>query len=172
MIRHKSRSWCQENRLVLQSGKSAVRLYCTVPTWSSSSDICMFPWPSVNYVSPIPKSGLDLHDLHELRSRFLLFIHDLLQSLRSSGVRLSISTVLLDALTMSAGCSVVLSYAIELPALSCVCAPTWLRNFSSHSLCGRHVDEYWIQKEVGVLTFDLLQNSDVQVLEATFCLRS
>lgn len=30
--------------------------------------------------------GLDLYDHQELRSRFLLFIHDLLQSLRSSGV--------------------------------------------------------------------------------------
>ena len=30
--------------------------------------------------------GLDLHDHQELRSKFLLFIHDLLQSLRSSGV--------------------------------------------------------------------------------------
>jgi len=61
-------------KLVLQSGKSAVRLYCTVPTWSSSSDTC-----------------LDLHDLHELQSRFLLLIHDLLQSLRSSGVVASYS---------------------------------------------------------------------------------
>ncbi|RDB28886.1 hypothetical protein Hypma_015522 [Hypsizygus marmoreus] len=59
-------------QLILQSGKSAVRLHCTVPTWSPASDIC-----------------LDLHDLNELRSRSLLFIHDLLQSLRSSGVSAS-----------------------------------------------------------------------------------
>ncbi|KAI0308205.1 hypothetical protein B0F90DRAFT_1621768, partial [Multifurca ochricompacta] len=45
---------------------------CTVPTWSSSSDIC-----------------IDLHDLHDLRSRSLHFIHDLVNSLRESGVRAS-----------------------------------------------------------------------------------
>lgn len=59
-------------QLILRSGKSAVRLHCSVPTWSSSSDIC-----------------LDLHDLNELRSRFLLFIHELLHSLRTSGVTAS-----------------------------------------------------------------------------------
>jgi len=31
-------------------------------------------------------TGLDLHDLHDLRSRILLFIHDLLESLRAAGV--------------------------------------------------------------------------------------
>lgn len=61
-------------QLILRSGNYAVRLHCAVPTWSSSSDIC-----------------LDLHDLHELRSRFLRFIHDLLQSLRSSGIVASYS---------------------------------------------------------------------------------
>ncbi|KAH7930969.1 hypothetical protein BV22DRAFT_1053552 [Leucogyrophana mollusca] len=55
-------------RLVGRSGGS-VRLHCTVPTWCSPSDTCS-----------------DLHDLHDLRSRFLLFIHDLLESLRSSGI--------------------------------------------------------------------------------------
>ncbi|KAF9459905.1 hypothetical protein BDZ94DRAFT_1198749 [Collybia nuda] len=59
-------------QLILRSGKSDVRLHCTVPTWSPSSDICV-----------------DLHDLHELRSRFLLYIHDLIRSLRSSGVAAS-----------------------------------------------------------------------------------
>ncbi|KAH7911210.1 hypothetical protein BJ138DRAFT_1172688 [Hygrophoropsis aurantiaca] len=53
--------------LVGRSGTS-VRLHCSVPTWCSS-DTCS-----------------DLHDLHDLRSRFLLFIHDLLESLRSSGI--------------------------------------------------------------------------------------
>lgn len=47
----------------------SVRLYCTVPTWAPSSDLC-----------------IDLHDLHDLRSRSLLFIHDLVESLRASGV--------------------------------------------------------------------------------------
>lgn len=31
--------------------------------------------------------GLDLHDLHSLRTKFLLFIHDLVRALQSSGVR-------------------------------------------------------------------------------------
>jgi hypothetical protein len=34
----------------------------------------------------LEKTGLDLHDLHDLRSRILLFIHNLLESLRSAGV--------------------------------------------------------------------------------------
>ncbi|THH21553.1 hypothetical protein EW146_g13 [Bondarzewia mesenterica] len=50
----------------------AIRLYCTVPTWAPSSDIC-----------------IDLHDLHDLRSRSLLFIHELVESLRASGVSAS-----------------------------------------------------------------------------------
>lgn len=54
-------------RLLSQTGRS-VRLHCSVPMWSSS-DIC-----------------LDLHDLHDLRSRILLFIHNLLESLRSAGI--------------------------------------------------------------------------------------
>jgi hypothetical protein len=32
-------------------------------------------------------AGIDLHDLHDLRSRSLHFIHDLVNSLRESGVR-------------------------------------------------------------------------------------
>src|ERR1700676_326631 len=31
----------------------------------------------------------DLHDLHDLRARFLVFIHSLLESLRASGVSLA-----------------------------------------------------------------------------------
>ncbi|KAF8168099.1 hypothetical protein B0H34DRAFT_684208 [Crassisporium funariophilum] len=61
-------------KLIVRSGKVAIRLHCTVPTWSCSTETC-----------------LDLHDLHELRSRFLLFIHELLQSLRSSGISASYS---------------------------------------------------------------------------------
>ncbi|KAG2366524.1 hypothetical protein BDR07DRAFT_1352277 [Suillus spraguei] len=55
-------------RLLSQTGRS-VRLHCSIPMWSSPSDIC-----------------LDLHDLHDLRSRILLFVHDLLESLRSAGI--------------------------------------------------------------------------------------
>ncbi|KAG2044858.1 hypothetical protein BDR03DRAFT_9998 [Suillus americanus] len=54
-------------RLLSQTGRS-VRLHCSVPMWSYPSDTC-----------------LDLHDLHDLRSRILLFVHDLLESLRSAG---------------------------------------------------------------------------------------
>jgi hypothetical protein len=32
-------------------------------------------------------AGIDLHDLHNLRSRSLHFIHDLVNALRESGVR-------------------------------------------------------------------------------------
>jgi hypothetical protein len=48
-------------------------------------------WNGVHYTSPriidtgIP--GIDLHDLNALRSRSLHFIHDLVNSLRESGVR-------------------------------------------------------------------------------------
>ncbi|KAJ7487597.1 hypothetical protein B0H11DRAFT_2230344 [Mycena galericulata] len=59
-------------QLIMRSHASDLRLACTVPTWSSSSDNC-----------------LDLHDLHQLRTKFLVFIHDLVQSLRSSGVAAS-----------------------------------------------------------------------------------
>ncbi|KAL0951190.1 hypothetical protein HGRIS_007918 [Hohenbuehelia grisea] len=59
--------------LVLRSHNSSIHLHCTVPTWCHSSSTCF-----------------DLHDLHERRSNFLVFIHDVLQSLRASGVSLSL----------------------------------------------------------------------------------
>ncbi|KAH9954429.1 hypothetical protein BC827DRAFT_1143838, partial [Russula dissimulans] len=59
-------------RLLASTHEDSVRLYCTVPTWSPSSEI-----------------GIDLHDLYTLRSRSLHFIHDLVNSLRESGVRAS-----------------------------------------------------------------------------------
>ncbi|KAF8216244.1 hypothetical protein K438DRAFT_1705306 [Mycena galopus ATCC 62051] len=59
-------------QLILRSHTSDLRLSCTVPTWSPSSDNC-----------------LDLHDLHQLRTKFLVFIHDLVQALRSSGIAAS-----------------------------------------------------------------------------------
>lgn len=34
--------------------------------------------------------GVDLYDLHNLRAKYLVFIHDLVQSLRSSGVSFGI----------------------------------------------------------------------------------
>ncbi|TRM66315.1 hypothetical protein BD626DRAFT_487396 [Schizophyllum amplum] len=54
---------------IVRTGYSSVRLQCMLPSWSGSSESCF-----------------DLHDLHKLRTRFLVFIHDLLQSLRASGV--------------------------------------------------------------------------------------
>ncbi|KAF9526484.1 hypothetical protein CPB83DRAFT_857891 [Crepidotus variabilis] len=60
--------------MIVGSGHAVVRLYCSVPTWSSATDTC-----------------LDLHDLHELKSKALLCVHDSLQSLRSSGVSASYS---------------------------------------------------------------------------------
>jgi len=59
-------------KLLTSKHEDSVRLYCTVPTWSPSSDIC-----------------IDLHDLYTLRSRSLHFIHDLVNSLRESGVKAS-----------------------------------------------------------------------------------
>ncbi|KAI0001617.1 hypothetical protein BJV77DRAFT_1057486 [Russula vinacea] len=61
-----------DGRLLTSTHEDSVRLYCTVPTWSPSSDIY-----------------LDLHDLNTLRSRSLHFIHDLVNSLRESGVSAS-----------------------------------------------------------------------------------
>jgi len=46
-----------------------VRLHCTIPTWCPASD-----------------TYDDLHDLHDLRARLLVFIHSLLESLRESGI--------------------------------------------------------------------------------------
>jgi len=54
---------------IIRTGNASVRLHCTLPTWC---DTCV-----------------DLHDLHDLRARFLLFIHDLLQSLRSCNISAS-----------------------------------------------------------------------------------
>ncbi|KAJ7103534.1 hypothetical protein B0H15DRAFT_812619 [Mycena belliarum] len=59
-------------QLVMSSHASELRLYCTVPTWNSSSDNC-----------------LDLQELHQLRTKFLVLIHDIVQALRSSGVAAS-----------------------------------------------------------------------------------
>jgi len=56
-------------KLIRRSGRS-VRLHCTVPTACSSSSTTCY----------------DLHDLHDLRSRSLLFVHNLVESLRASGI--------------------------------------------------------------------------------------
>ncbi|EIW64659.1 uncharacterized protein TRAVEDRAFT_139713 [Trametes versicolor FP-101664 SS1] len=55
-------------QLIRKSARS-VRLYCTIPTGCPSSASCA-----------------DLHDLHDLRSRSLLFVHNLVESLRASGI--------------------------------------------------------------------------------------
>jgi len=56
-------------KVLVQSGNSAVQLHCRIPTWSPESNLC-----------------LDLHDLNHLRSKSLMLIHDVVNSLRSSGI--------------------------------------------------------------------------------------
>ncbi|KAJ3790998.1 hypothetical protein GGU10DRAFT_339298 [Lentinula aff. detonsa] len=56
-------------QVLSQSGRSAVRLHCSIPTWDTESNLCV-----------------DLHDLNHLRSKSLVLIHDLVKSLRSSGI--------------------------------------------------------------------------------------
>lgn len=58
-------------KLISHSSRS-VRLYCMIPTDCSSSDL---------YV--------DLHDLNALRTRSLMFIHNLVEALRTAGVAAS-----------------------------------------------------------------------------------
>ncbi|KAJ3484058.1 hypothetical protein NLI96_g5893 [Meripilus lineatus] len=60
-------------KLISRSG-SRVRLHCTVPTFCPSSDHHLYR---------------DLHDLQALRTRSLLFVHDLVEELRACGVAAS-----------------------------------------------------------------------------------
>ncbi|EIN13749.1 hypothetical protein PUNSTDRAFT_41214 [Punctularia strigosozonata HHB-11173 SS5] len=53
----------------LQQSGGPVRFYCGLPTWCPDSDC-----------------DLDLHDLHDLKSRFLVFIHGLIESLAAAGI--------------------------------------------------------------------------------------
>jgi hypothetical protein len=76
-----------DDRLLTAMHEDSVRLYCTVPTWSPSSDICMELRSASPYRIDAGIPGIDLHDLNTLRSRSLHFIHDLVNSLRESGVR-------------------------------------------------------------------------------------
>lgn len=73
------------SRMISRSGHS-VRLHCTIPTWCPASDTCKFRFQPVYQTPHHNLLDGDLHDLHDLRTRFLLFIHNLLESLRSSGV--------------------------------------------------------------------------------------
>ncbi|TFK30443.1 hypothetical protein FA15DRAFT_662396 [Coprinopsis marcescibilis] len=59
---------------VLKRHETSTRLLCTIPTWGSSPDNC---W--------------DLHDLQNLRSKFLVFVHELLKSLQEAGMEASYS---------------------------------------------------------------------------------
>ncbi|KIY52726.1 hypothetical protein FISHEDRAFT_55710 [Fistulina hepatica ATCC 64428] len=61
---------------LLTRSDAPVHLQCIIPTWCPMSGNC-----------------LDMHDLHQLRARALLFTHDLLQSLRASGVHATYSLV-------------------------------------------------------------------------------
>ncbi|KIP11946.1 hypothetical protein PHLGIDRAFT_17770 [Phlebiopsis gigantea 11061_1 CR5-6] len=58
-------------KLISRSGRS-VRLHCIVPTTIQSCD-----------------TFVDAQDLHELRSRSLVFVHDLVECLRSRGIATS-----------------------------------------------------------------------------------
>ena len=77
----------QNLSLAVDSGKATIRLRCTIPTWSSATDTCslMHHGFAVFYWCK-DSPGVDLYDLHELKSRALDLIHELLLSLRSSGV--------------------------------------------------------------------------------------
>ncbi|KAF8516152.1 hypothetical protein BU17DRAFT_92983 [Hysterangium stoloniferum] len=90
--------------LVASRPRRAIRLHCTVPTWSSSSEFCT-----------------DLHDLNELRSRSLVFVHDLCEKLGSAGIQASYRLVpsdtplvLLRALPEDSPCSCDESDALNL----------------------------------------------------------
>jgi len=76
------------------SSPSTASSSAQVPPLSGFSVPSPRPWMhvslSVTYPSALlsrPLTGLDLHDLHELRARVLVFIHDLTSSLRANGVR-------------------------------------------------------------------------------------
>ncbi|KAI8995641.1 hypothetical protein BD414DRAFT_247634 [Trametes punicea] len=58
-------------QLIRKSARS-VRLHCTIPTGCPSSATCA-----------------DLHDLHDLRARSLMFVHNLVETLRASGIAAS-----------------------------------------------------------------------------------
>ncbi|KAK7468901.1 hypothetical protein VKT23_003398 [Stygiomarasmius scandens] len=62
---------CVFKELLVRSGRDSVLLHCSVPTWGYS-DTCV-----------------DLHDLYALRTRSLVFIHELVNSLRSCGISAS-----------------------------------------------------------------------------------
>lgn len=64
-----------------------MRLHCAVPTWAPASDSCMLPHCTSAPRAHTTRTGVDLHDLHDLRARFLVIVHDLVTSLRSRGVR-------------------------------------------------------------------------------------
>ncbi|KAH7103245.1 hypothetical protein BKA62DRAFT_697818 [Auriculariales sp. MPI-PUGE-AT-0066] len=82
--------------VIASAAKSRVaRLQCTVPTWSPHDD-----------------HSLSLDDLHDLRTRALCFVHNLLTKLRAAGIQASYqlapssgSTVTLRALTTPAPAS-------------------------------------------------------------------
>ncbi|EJD03958.1 uncharacterized protein FOMMEDRAFT_167251 [Fomitiporia mediterranea MF3/22] len=59
-------------QMTAKTNRSSLRLVCTVPTWS-----------------PSPMHCLDLHDLHDLRNRSIVFVHELLKLLRASGIEAS-----------------------------------------------------------------------------------
>ncbi|KAH8120323.1 hypothetical protein DFH11DRAFT_1539486 [Phellopilus nigrolimitatus] len=60
----------QFKQMMSSTDRPYLSLHCTVPTWSTS-----------------PMHCVDLHELYDLRNRSILFLHELLRSLRSIGVQ-------------------------------------------------------------------------------------
>lgn len=80
-------SYLPHRRRMISRNGDSVRLHCTIPTWCPASDICKTFWPKIDIL--LSHIDDDLHDLHDFRTRFLVFIHSLLESLRASGVSLA-----------------------------------------------------------------------------------
>jgi hypothetical protein len=72
----------------LQESGGPVRFHCGLPTWCPDSECCKRGPRSLSHLnSTLICTGLDLYDLHDLKSRFLVFIHGLVESLAAAGVR-------------------------------------------------------------------------------------
>ncbi len=118
------------NRLLTATHEDSVRLYCTVPTWPPSSDICM-KWrsESLPHIIDTDISGIDLHDLNTLRSRSLHFIHDLVNSLRESGVRGRLGdNRSMTLMFLNLGPGLVQAHAVEFAVVPDLCVPVTSRH--------------------------------------------
>ncbi|KIJ26915.1 hypothetical protein M422DRAFT_785099 [Sphaerobolus stellatus SS14] len=66
------------SRVIASYGRRPLRLLCTVPTWCTSE---LYP---------------SLDDLHDLRTRSLVFVHDLCNKLQAAGIQVSYRLALCD----------------------------------------------------------------------------